>query len=757
MDFKMQSFEEVCKAANTLHKKYGLLFSSINLTAKYDKEKGKFKKTPRDVLSFEEREKLTRPQVCKKGDHNAVTFFTGGDIILVDVDSHGKKEFMELVKKENIDITNTLLVMTPSKGFHVYYKLNETQKLMLEMINFKSSDSGIIDGVDIKYKNGLGFFGLVAHDGGVAQYAAGKPPEQLAELPMAIFKKIMKLKSIKQSSPEVVVAPANEEKVDFVKQLLSLLKPERCDNREDWLRIGAICFNEGISYSVFDEWSKKSKKYDTDSNLKTWNSFKSDRDDKITVKTLKLYAETDNPVSFRELFVDIKTKPFPNTKDYKELKRYFEARVVRISNPPVFMKYNELWDKWEIVDERALCHAFIKLEYEYETQDKTVTNKFVNRWLKDINALTYDYLDFIPPESGINTRNLNIFNQYDGMKAENLLFKGDVTKDMIQPFLKHVSILSNNEEATADYMLKWLAHIVQKPGQLNGIALVFKSKQGSGKNTLIDWFGKDILGKKYWFDTAKPDVDLFGRFSCNRQNKFLIVVNEVSGKHTYEHAGLLKDMITNNTTTIEQKGKDPIQCHNYARLIFTTNNELPIKVEPSDRRFVLIKCSDEKKGDIAYFKELVKWLSEEENQWRVYTYLKNLDIETVDWINDRPKTTFYEDVKAANLPTFAYFLKHLVTERKLTKSEPQYRITASKLWDSFQTFIGNNKIKNDMNSMRFYTCLKNEFDEILIRSNPKNKATYTMNYDTVINYLIENNLIEGDMDDDDIESDLFLD
>ena len=47
--------------------------------------------------------------------------------------------------------------------------------------------------------------------------------------------------------------------------------------------------------------------------------------------------------------------------------------------------------------------------------------------------------------------------------------------------------------------------------------------------------------------------------------------------------------------------------------------------EHGDRRNVIIKCSDEKCGDIEYFQEMRKYINNERSMWPIYDYLKNLE------------------------------------------------------------------------------------------------------------------------------------
>ena len=65
-------------------------------------------------------------------------------------------------------------------------------------------------------------------------------------------------------------------------------------------------------------------------------------------------------------------------------------------------------------------------------------------------------------------------------------------------FLEHLKVITGNDEKCYDYMIKYLAHMIQKPGEKIDIAIVLRSVQGIGKNRFFDNFGKYIIGSKYF-------------------------------------------------------------------------------------------------------------------------------------------------------------------------------------------------------------------------------------------------------------------
>ena len=286
------------------------------------------------------------------------------------------------------------------------------------------------------------------------------------------------------------------------------------------------------------------------------------------------------------------------------------------------------------------------------------------------------------------------------------------SSENVEPFLNHISILVNHYTDHFDYFIKWLAQLVQQPGKLTGIAVVLISKEGAGKNVFLDSIA-NILGREYYFETASPETHLFGRFSNGRVNKLLIDIDEAKGRDTFSHSDELKNMITSTVFNYEQKGVDAVELHNFARLIFTTNNDLCIKIEANTRRYVIFEASSEKIGNKEYFKEYVEYMTDVKNQKAIINYLRNINISGVNWIQDRPLSDAYLTIQqqCADLPI--KYLEYLYFKHKKSN---EFVYTGSELFSEFIFFI-TTKLKlredrsNSWNVTRFGLKIRKLCDE----------------------------------------------
>lgn len=103
---------------------------------------------------------------------------------------------------------------------------------------------------------------------------------------------------------------------DEIADLLELLSDERCENYNDWLNVGFSLYNINDSYLfLWENWSKKSQKYEKGVCKRKWKSFLDKNDDKkLTLRSLMYWCNLDNAEKYKSFLKEIKTKNIINTK-----------------------------------------------------------------------------------------------------------------------------------------------------------------------------------------------------------------------------------------------------------------------------------------------------------------------------------------------------------------------------------------------------------------------------------------------------------
>jgi hypothetical protein len=233
---------------------------------------------------------------------------------------------------------------------------------------------------------------------------------------------------------------------------------------------------------------------------------------------------------------------------------------------------------------------------------KIVPQSFIAGWTECNDSIrNYDNVGVYPKATLCPT---NIFNMWRPFAME--LKTGDYTPnvDGMNTLLQHIKILCNNDDTVYNYFIFWIAQMIQYP-EVKTVIITLISKQGAGKGTLIKLLTL-LLGCNKVLETTKPSRDVWGDFNGMMAMSYLVNLNELNKKDTLDNIEQIKGLITDASLTINNKGVNQFKIISYHRFIITTNNENPIDTKEDDRRNVIIRSSDEKIGNKAYFNEINK-------------------------------------------------------------------------------------------------------------------------------------------------------
>jgi putative DNA primase/helicase len=212
-------------------------------------------------------------------------------------------------------------------------------------------------------------------------------------------------------------------------------------------------------------------------------------------------------------------------------------------------------------------------------------------WLNHPQRAEYKGMVFLPGENEPGYLNL-----WQGWGV-------DPSKGDCWQYLQFVSeVICSGDDELYDYVINWAAHLVQRPQELPETALVFRGREGIGKNTFIEPLAQ-IVGREHYLMLSSLN-QVTGRFSGHLANALLIFCNESVWGGDKSAQGVLKSMITDPIQPIEYKGRDLSMVKSFRRCIFATNEQWAVPRGADDRRYVITDVSDARKGDWQYFKSL---------------------------------------------------------------------------------------------------------------------------------------------------------
>jgi hypothetical protein len=269
--------------------------------------------------------------------------------------------------------------------------------------------------------------------------------------------------------------------------------------------------------------------------------------------------------------------------------------------------------------------------------------------------------------------------------------------------LNHIKILCNHENEIFDYFIKWIGQMLQYPATKSIIPTLI-SQEGAGKGTLILLI-KKMIGSKRVFESCDPKRDVFGCFNNLMASAYFVVLNEV-GQHDLE-VGKFKQLITDGSLVINNKGINAIDTTSYHRFMITTNKEEPVQTKKGDRRNLVIRSSDELCGKKEeYFTKMYEYLDDINVIRTVYDYFKSIPNLDKFGLIKIPVTEYQRDLQELSMSPIEQCIIHLVQDTTIDNENNIIEMTCNELFSYFLTFLSSQKIEYNINSIKFHVRLK---------------------------------------------------
>lgn len=159
-------------------------------------------------------------------------------------------------------------------------------------------------------------------------------------------------------------------------------------------------------------------------------------------------------------------------------------------------------------------------------------------------------------------------------------------------FEKHVrSVICGDDDGLYQYVVRWMARIVQTPWRKNNVGLALLGRQGAGKGTFAHLFGR-VLKTHYRYCATFDGLLRYNKSTTAYSN--LIFCDEVHADMGDKRGiAMLKSLITEPKIRIEEKYEPSMVLDNYCNIIVATNDPHAISAEPGERRWVCLGVSDE--------------------------------------------------------------------------------------------------------------------------------------------------------------------
>jgi hypothetical protein len=186
--------------------------------------------------------------------------------------------------------------------------------------------------------------------------------------------------------------------------------------------------------------------------------------------------------------------------------------------------------------------------------------------------------------------------------------------------------------------------------------LVLRGEKGSGKGSLGHFLMK-IWGQHSFHVTNSGQVT--GRFNGHLSDVCFLFADEAFFSGDVKNESILKGMVTEPFFTSEKKGIDAEQVKNYLKIFMTTNKDHAVPASKGERRWAVYDVTDEKCGDVEYFKALKQEMKE---PWVQATFLYDLiNMDLQGWTpRNPPESNGLKDQRMNSLDSAGQWLVHYI-------------------------------------------------------------------------------------------------
>lgn len=252
-------------------------------------------------------------------------------------------------------------------------------------------------------------------------------------------------------------------------------------------------------------------------------------------------------------------------------------------------------DRLRIISIDAFRAWFANKYTEFVASDgKVKATTWADRWLKAPKRRQYIGIEFKPGGDAPPTpRYLNLWR---GFSAEPRA--GGSYAILRDHMLNNVC---DGDEALFLWVFGWFAHLLQRPRERIGTAIVMRGKMGTGKTKVGEVIGSLISA--HYFAVDDPRY-VTGQFNAHMASCLLLQAEEAVWAGDKAAEGRLKGLVTSRFQMIEAKGIDPIRIDNFVRLMMTSNEDWVVPAGKDERRFCVLDINPRCAQNTEYFREM---------------------------------------------------------------------------------------------------------------------------------------------------------
>lgn len=310
-----------------------------------------------------------------------------------------------------------------------------------------------------------------------------------------------------------------------------------------------------------------------------------------------------------------------------------------------------------------------------------LANQFVGRktaaeaWISSPGRRDYDGMEFHPdPENAPGTP--GYLNLWHGFSVEPRRKPGAYST--LEDHMR--TNVCGGDDGLFRWLFGWFAHLVQRPRERPGTAVVLRGPQGVGKTKIGEAFGS--LFTAHYALVSDPRY-VVGQFNAHMAKCLLLQADEAVWAGDKKAEGRLKSLVTERDQMIEQKGVDAIKMPNFVRLLMTSNEGWVVPAGKDERRFCVLDVGTAAAQNHEYFAELDAQLDAGGREALLFDLL-HFDLSSVN-VRSIPRTKALLEQKVRSLDSVEnWWLERLIAGMVTHKHDRwQDTVASDALFDDY--------------------------------------------------------------------------
>lgn len=229
-----------------------------------------------------------------------------------------------------------------------------------------------------------------------------------------------------------------------------------------------------------------------------------------------------------------------------------------------------------------------------DEKGKSITKGAADIWLT--NPDRRQYLGGVTFDPSEKTDDVSVLNLWKGFSTKPAAGDWSLMRQHIK------DIVCDRDHERFDYLMGWMARMLQQPATPGEVAVVLKGIEGCGKGTLANAL-MVIVG--YHALAISNSKHLTGNFNAHLRDVIFLFADEAFFAGDKASVGTLKALVTEPHLTVEAKHQNAVQIPNYLHILMASNEEWVVPASLEARRFFVLDVPPTKKGNYAYFAKIM--------------------------------------------------------------------------------------------------------------------------------------------------------